>query len=62
MARKCPVCGRQENAKSRPFCSERCKNVDLARWFKGAYAIPTREKPGDENGETGELDKGEKPT
>ena len=40
----CPRCGgpsafSAEN-KSRPFCSERCKLQDLARWADGAYRIP----------------------
>jgi endogenous inhibitor of DNA gyrase (YacG/DUF329 family) len=25
----------------RPFCSERCRNVDLAKWVDGAYRIPS---------------------
>ncbi|HZC17939.1 MAG TPA: DNA gyrase inhibitor YacG [Caulobacteraceae bacterium] len=37
---KCPICGRPPEAKFRPFCSKRCADVDLARWFSGAYAIP----------------------
>jgi endogenous inhibitor of DNA gyrase (YacG/DUF329 family) len=32
-------------AEHRPFCSARCKDVDLGRWLKGAYRIPTEEKP-----------------
>ncbi|MFB3852268.1 MAG: DNA gyrase inhibitor YacG [Vicinamibacterales bacterium] len=24
----------------RPFCSERCKLLDLGRWLEGAYRIP----------------------
>ena len=24
----------------RPFCSERCRNLDLARWVDGTYRIP----------------------
>ena len=24
----------------RPFCSERCKLQDLARWVDGAYGVP----------------------
>ena len=24
----------------RPFCSERCRNEDLARWVTGGYAVP----------------------
>lgn len=62
MTRHCPICGKTEEAKFRPFCSQRCKDADLARWFSGAYAIPTNEKPPEENGAGGELDKGGKPT
>jgi endogenous inhibitor of DNA gyrase (YacG/DUF329 family) len=32
----------------RPFCSERCRTLDLARWADGAYRIPDRE-PHDED-------------
>ena len=31
----------------RPFCSGRCKDVDLHRWFSGAYAIPAEESAED---------------
>jgi hypothetical protein len=24
----------------RPFCSERCKLLDLSRWLDGAYRVP----------------------
>jgi endogenous inhibitor of DNA gyrase (YacG/DUF329 family) len=41
----CPICGRDPVAEHRPFCSARCKDVDLGRWFKGAYRIPTDETP-----------------
>ena len=33
--RRLPVDGRW-----RPFCSERCRNDDLARWADGRYRIP----------------------
>ncbi len=39
-ARKCPVCGRGTVGEFKPFCSKRCADADLARWLKGAYAIP----------------------
>jgi endogenous inhibitor of DNA gyrase (YacG/DUF329 family) len=41
-AKPCPVCGKPATAESRPFCSERCRDVDLNRWLSGAYAIPAR--------------------
>ena len=39
-ARPCPECGRPSTRESYPFCSERCRNVDLSRWLSGSYAIP----------------------
>lgn len=27
----------------RPFCSERCKLLDLANWIDGAYRVPAEE-------------------
>ena len=38
--RKCAICGRPAEADYRPFCSRRCADVDLQRWFKGVYAVP----------------------
>ena len=37
----CPICRRAEaDPKYRPFCSKRCADVDLQRWFTGAYVVP----------------------
>ncbi|MBP0446717.1 DNA gyrase inhibitor YacG [Roseomonas sp. SSH11] len=36
----CPVCGRPAEQATRPFCSPRCRSVDLGRWMGGTYAIP----------------------
>ncbi|WP_315918661.1 DNA gyrase inhibitor YacG [Mesorhizobium sp. SP-1A] len=41
--RPCPECGRPSARDSYPFCSARCKDIDLNRWLKGAYAIPVRD-------------------
>ena len=38
--RPCPECGRPSARDTYPFCSVRCKNVDLNRWLSGAYVIP----------------------
>jgi len=37
----CPVCRKVVAPKSAfaPFCSERCKMVDLGRWFTGEYVV-----------------------
>jgi endogenous inhibitor of DNA gyrase (YacG/DUF329 family) len=37
---KCPICGRLAEPDHRPFCSRRCADVDLGRWFSGKYAVP----------------------
>ena len=39
-AKPCPTCGVPAIHETRPFCSKRCADIDLGRWFKGAYAIP----------------------
>jgi uncharacterized protein len=39
-ARGCPICGKPALEASRPFCSERCRDVDLNRWLSNSYAIP----------------------
>jgi endogenous inhibitor of DNA gyrase (YacG/DUF329 family) len=44
--RDCPICGKPAGGDAYPFCSKRCADVDLNRWLKGAYAIPTAE-PGE---------------
>jgi endogenous inhibitor of DNA gyrase (YacG/DUF329 family) len=47
---KCPICKRPvaddepERPKTYPFCSERCKLIDLGRWLDGKYQIPAVEK------------------
>jgi hypothetical protein len=37
---KCVICGKPRAARYEPFCSKRCADVDLHRWFKGSYVIP----------------------
>jgi endogenous inhibitor of DNA gyrase (YacG/DUF329 family) len=39
-AKKCPICGKPATEASKPFCSERCRDVDLNRWLSGSYKIP----------------------
>jgi len=45
MSKSCPICEKPAAEKHRPFCSERCANVDLSRWLGGQYRIPTDEAP-----------------
>ena len=49
----CPICGKLPVRQFRPFCSSRCKDVDLNRWFKGSYAVPVTEND-DEDGDQAE--------
>lgn len=35
----CPICQKPSAQEAKPFCSKRCKDVDLARWFGGRYAV-----------------------
>lgn len=45
---KCPRCGARtpyEGNPWRPFCSERCKLIDLGQWAEGGYAIPGEKVP-----------------
>ncbi len=40
---KCPTCRKEtawENNPHRPFCSERCRLIDLGEWMEGRYRIP----------------------
>jgi hypothetical protein len=52
---KCPTCRKpapyQGNA-YRPFCSERCKLIDLGKWADGTFRVP---------GESVSLDQAEEP-
>jgi endogenous inhibitor of DNA gyrase (YacG/DUF329 family) len=48
--KKCPICGKPAEGASRPFCSDRCKDLDLHRWLSGAYAIPASSDDEDEDG------------
>ena len=42
----CPICGAKMQGQSLaewpsfPFCSKRCKTIDLGRWLDESYAIP----------------------
>jgi endogenous inhibitor of DNA gyrase (YacG/DUF329 family) len=46
---KCPVCGKPADAKYQPFCTKRCADIDLGRWLKEGYRVPTDEGPGEED-------------
>jgi uncharacterized protein len=45
---RCPVCDRQMDGEgpadwpASPFCSPRCRLIDLGRWLGESYALPSR--------------------
>ncbi|MCZ6802452.1 MAG: DNA gyrase inhibitor YacG [Proteobacteria bacterium] len=45
----CPKCEKESDLSIsnpfRPFCSERCRLVDLGQWIEGAYTIPESTAP-----------------
>ena len=48
----CPICHKAttwENNQYRPFCSHRCKVIDLGSWADGSYSVPGKKT---ENSET----------
>jgi uncharacterized protein len=49
-AKPCPICGKPATEASKPFCSERCRDVDLNRWLSDSYRIPAA-KDDDEDAE-----------
>ena len=40
----CPICKKQTDPKVRPFCSQRCADIDLGRWLGGQYVLPSQEE------------------
>jgi len=48
---KCPVCKKEvaEGAAEYPFCSDRCRTIDLGNWASGKYVISTPLPPAGED-------------
>jgi hypothetical protein len=49
---RCPICHRTtewEGNLFRPFCSERCKLIDLDNWLEGRYRVPAPRDSEEEN-------------
>ena len=48
---RCPTCKKtvaDPAAEFRPFCSRRCKLIDLGNWLDGAYAVEGEDAPEEE--------------
>ncbi|HZZ29428.1 MAG TPA: DNA gyrase inhibitor YacG [Pirellulales bacterium] len=49
---RCPICNQEfdpERSTALPFCSDRCKRIDLGRWLDERYALPIERPEDDEN-------------
>ncbi len=48
---RCPTCSQQFDpaaSKAMPFCSDRCRRIDLGRWLNEDISVPFRELPDDD--------------
>jgi len=61
---RCPICRRPAQPRAQngafPFCSERCKLIDLGKWLSEDYRVPTQDEPLDESGSADERPNEEK--
>ena len=57
-AKPCPICGKPAVARFKPFCSSRCADIDLGRWFKESYRVETEEEPGEDEPGRGTSEEG----
>jgi len=47
----CPVCNldfEPATTTAMPFCSDRCRSIDLGRWLDGGYTLPDAPSPEDD--------------
>jgi len=48
----CPICKNPKSVENNPFCSTRCKDIDLSKWLIGGYVIAN-----DDETENSEIEK-----
>ena len=51
-ARICPICRRKfqsDESPALPFCSQRCRQIDLGRWLGEGYSLPVEREEGDQS-------------
>lgn len=41
----CPICRQPVQAANAPFCSSRCRMIDLNRWLEGVYRMGSHDPP-----------------
>lgn len=68
MKNRCPICRKVMDKTSLqssreggfyPFCSNRCRMLDLGKWFDGNYRIPVEVRPEEAQDISEETAKGE---
>jgi uncharacterized protein len=55
---KCPTCKKEftyYNSEFRPFCSEKCRLIDLGQWLNESYQVPVQNLTEDEQMQLIEL-------
>ena len=55
MKHKCPICKTETDSAVHadfPFCSERCRLIDLGNWASGKYVIPGAPVEDDDDADT----------
>ena len=44
---RCPICDAEVESRSKnklfPFCSDRCKTIDLGKWLNEEYRVPSED-------------------
>ncbi len=48
---RCPICQSEfepDKSSTQPFCSERCRTIDLGRWLDESYTMPVFHNPDEE--------------
>jgi endogenous inhibitor of DNA gyrase (YacG/DUF329 family) len=58
MKLRCPICKKavKSSAADFPFCSERCRTVDLGKWASGDYVISSPVKDAEDLIQDGNLE------
>ena len=62
---QCPICKSKfepEYSSALPFCSERCRSIDLGRWLGEEYSLPHVPDPEDDEAPEGEISSEQGPT
>ena len=55
---QCPICkkGVKSNDHNFPFCSDRCRTIDLGKWASGSYVISSPVPDTDDSVQEGNLE------